>query len=95
MFWEEPGGCKALKEGVEVGGNHSFISSLISGILSSFPGPVLEPVSAAHGQQLLLSHLLSLPATCWAAAKWERKGTTLYQREALNGAWMGSKEVAP
>lgn len=68
-------------------------SPLFSGTLSSFPGPVLEPISppymaAASSQPPFTSHNLL------GTAKQERKGTTLYQREMLNGAWMGSREAA-
>lgn len=96
MFWEELGGCQIFQEAVEVDGSHPFISSLsFLACFLPFPAPVLGPVSPPHEQQPSPSHPMSLPSVRWAAAKWERNGTTFYQRETLNGAWMGSKKVAP
>ena len=89
-------GMQNISRGCWSGWQSPFhLLSFFPGILSFFPAPVLEPVSPPHGQQPCPSHVFSLRSICWAAAKWERKGTTLYQRETLNGAWTGSKKVAP
>lgn len=82
VVWEQLGGCQIFQKGVEVGGSHPFISSL--SFLAYFlplPAAVLEPISPPHEQQPPPNHPISIPSISWAAAKWEGRGTTLYQRE--------------